>query len=303
MKGRLNSLVAFRVTRARATDPAAASAPIDGVVEESNGERAGGSASLLEVHREPRVAQLRTILSELDAEQLITARRREMAGEGRRSVLQRIDLLLANVDPTPKPCPDQSSVPTLLSIRHLVDDSFGEGTFRVLSRATLHDVVDCLQRGRFLDAAFSAAHYLVLGHDPEWSRFDHQRMVQAKRDTVDDHRRHGALRRAASACASLRLLQPEPVPADLRLYTSVLRSELQVRLSHRQIDIRTTGTAADLYLLSGQWLPNERDSHSLILAVDSAARGQSDNDPIIEAARVALWLVVTRASGTGLASS
>jgi hypothetical protein len=226
-----------------------------------------------------------------------------MAGEGRRSVLQRIDLLLANVDPIPAGLPDQVSVPTLLSVRHLVDDSFGEGTFRVLSRATLRDVLDCIQQGRWVDAAFSAAHYLVLGHDPEWSRSNHQRMVQAKRDTVELHRRRGAFRRAASACASLRLLQPEPVPADLTLYASVLRSDLEGRLSQRQMDIRTTGTAADLYLLSGQWLPNEHDSHSLILAVDSAARGQSDNDPIIEAARVALWLVVTRASGTGLAVS
>jgi hypothetical protein len=246
------------------------------------------------------VAQLRTMLSELDADQLIAARRREMAGEGRRNVLQRIDLLLANVDPAPVVRLDGNSVPTLLSIRHMVDDSFGEGTFRLLSRATLHDVVDCLNQGRFLDAAFSAAHYLVLGHDPEWSRSDHERMVQAKRHSVDGHRRHGALRRAASACASLRLLQPEPVPADLNLYTSVLRSDLEERLSHRQMDIRATGTAADLYLLSGQWMPNERDSHSLILAVDAAARGESDNDPIIGAARVALWLVVTRASGTGL---
>ncbi len=298
MKGRLNRLVTIR-----ATDLAVASAPIDAVVEESKGERVGGGASMLETHPDPRVAELRTMLSELDAEQLITARNREMAGERRRIVLQRIDLLLANVDPAPAPRPDQSSVPTLLSIRHLVDDSFGEGTFRLLSRATLHDVVNCLQHGRFLDAAFSAAHYLVLGHDPEWSPSDHQRMVQAKGDTVADHRHRGALRRAASACASLRLLQPEPVPADLSLYASVLRTDLQGRLSHRHIDIRATGTAADLYLLSGQWLPNERDSHSLILAVDSAARGQSDNDPIIEAARIALWLVVTRASGTALAGS
>jgi len=259
-----------------------------------------GSGSTLEPHREPRVAQLRTMLSELDADQLMAARRREMAGEGRRRVLQRIDLLLANVDPAPAARPDQNLVPTLLSMRHLVDDSFGEGTFRLLSRATLHDVVDCLHQGRFLDAAFSAAHYLVLGHDPDWSQSDHQRMVEAKLHTIEGHRRHRALRRAASACASLRLLQPEPVPADLGLYASVLTADLEDRLSHKQIDIRATGTAADLYLLSGQWLPDERDSHSLILAVDTAARGESDNDPIIEAARVALWLVVTRASGTGL---
>jgi hypothetical protein len=301
MNERLNRLLIFRVARSRATDVTAALRPVDAAVEKGRRDRVGGGGSMLEPRREPRVAQLRTMLSELDADQLIAARRREMAGEGRQSVLQRIDLLLADVDPAPAARPDQNPVPTLLSIRHLVDDSFGEGTFRLLSRATLHDVVDCLNRGRFLDAAFSAAHYLVLGHDPEWSRSDHQRMVEAKRHTVEGHRRHRALRRAASACASLRLLQPEPVPADLSLYSSVLRSDLEDRLSHRQIDIRATGTAADLYLLSGEWLPNERDSLSLILAVDAAARGESGNDPIIDAARVALWLVVTRASGTGLA--
>jgi hypothetical protein len=300
----MSRLLVFHRNGAGATDlGAAAVQAIDPVVEEPNGEQVGGGTPRLGIRREPLVAQLTRMLSELDAEQLMAARDREMAGEGRRSVLQRIDLLLANVDPIPAGPPNQGSVPTLLSVRHLVDDSFGEGTFRVLSRATLRDVVDCIQQGRWLDAAFSAAHYLVLGHDPEWSRSNHQRMVQAKRDTVERHRRRGAFRRAASACASLRLLQPDPVPADLTLYASVLRSDLEGRLSQRQLDIRTTGTAADLYLLSGQWLPNERDSHSLILAVDSAARGQSDNDPIIEAARVALWLVVTRASGTGLAVS
>jgi hypothetical protein len=240
------------------------------------------------------------MLSEVDAAPLIAARHREASAQVRRSALRRIDLLVADGHPARAPQPGRSSVPTLLSMRHFVDDSFGEGTFRLLSRATLHDVGVCLQVGRLLDAAFSAAHYLVLGHDPEWSPAGHQRMVEAKRHAVAGLRREGELRRAASACASLRLLEPDPVPAELELYASALRSDLQGRLSRRQIDIRTAGTAADLYLLSGHWLPNERDSQSLILAVDSAARGQSDNDPIIEAARVALWLVVTRASGTGL---
>jgi hypothetical protein len=303
MKGHLNRLLTFRVTRVRGPGVAAAIAPPGALAQKREGERAGVSDSTLEASPEPRLAELRTMLSELDAEQLITARRREVAGEGRQSVLQRIDLLLANVDAVPSERHGQSSAPTLLSIRHLVDDSFGEGTFRVLSRATLHDVGDNLRQGRFLDAAFSAAHYLVLGHDPGWSPADHRRMVEAKSDTVEQLRRRRALKRAASACASLRLLQPDPVPADLNLFTSVLRSDLEDRLSRRQLDIRTAGTAADLYLLSGQWLPDERDSPSLILAVDSAARGQSDNDPIIEAARLALWLVVTRASGTGIASS
>ena len=199
----------------------------------------------------------------------------------------------------PSPTEFVTAVPTLLSIRHLVDDTFGEGMFRFLSQAALDDVVACLDQDRVLDAAFSAAHYLALGHDPNWSRSNHDRMVEAKRATIEDHHRTRQLRMAASACASLRLLQPESIPGDLNLYASVLRSDLQNRLSHHQIDLRATGTAADLYLLSGQWLPNEQDTRRLIRAADSAARPQSDNDPIIEAARVALWLLVTLASRNG----
>ena len=176
-----------------------------------------------------------------------------------------------------------------------------EGTFRLLSQAALEDVITCLDQDRVLDAAFSAAHYLAFGHDPRWSRSNHQRMVEAKRATIEDHHRTGELRMAASSCASLRLLQAEPAPEDLSLYVSVLRSELQDRLSHQQTDLRAAGTAADLYLLSGQWLPDEQDSHRLVDAVDTAARSQSDNDPVIEAARVALWLLATLASRNGLA--
>jgi hypothetical protein len=201
------------------------------------------------------------------------------------------------VEPSP---PDSGgAVPTLLSIRRLVDDTFGSGTFRSLSQAALDDVIACLDQDRVLDAAFSAAHYLALGHDPRWSRSNHDRMVEAKRAAIEDHQRAGELRMAATSSASLRLLQAEPVPEDFSLYVSVLRSDLQDWLSHQRKNLRAAGIAADLYLLSGQWMPDEGDSHRLIEAVDSAARSQSDNDPIIEAARVALWVLATLASRNG----
>jgi hypothetical protein len=201
------------------------------------------------------------------------------------------------VEPSP---PDSGgATPTLLSIRRLVDGTFGRGTFRSLSQSVLDDVIACLDQDRTLDAAFSAAHYLALGHDPRWSRSNHERMVEAKRAAIEVHHRAGQLRMAATSSAALRLLKAEPIPEDHSLYVSVLRSDLQDRLSQQRRNLRAAGVAADLYLLSGQWMPNEGDSHRLIDAVDSAVRSQSDNDPIIEAARVALWVLASLASRNG----
>jgi hypothetical protein len=201
-----------------------------------------------------------------------------------------------SLEPSPTGSSRAAPTLTLLSIRHLVDDAFGRGTFRFLSQAALEEVIACLDQGRALDAAFSAAHYLTFGHDPGWSGPNHERMVEAKRATIENHHQTGQLRMAASSSASLRLLQADPIPGHLSLYVSVLSSDLQDRLSHQRKDLRAAGTAADLYLLSGQWLPDEQDSHRLIDAVNSAVRSESENDPIIEAARAALWLLVTLAS-------
>jgi hypothetical protein len=176
-----------------------------------------------------------------------------------------------------------------------VDRTFGEGTFRRLSQVTLDDVVDCLRRDRAIDAAFSAGHHLALGHEPGWTPEEHQRMVQARVASIERDRHEGKVRAAASGCAALRLLTAD-VPGHLEDYASVVRSDLRSRLAERQIDVRAAGAAADLFLISGEWLPNEDDSSGLIRAVryDIAARLQTARDPLVEGARIAMWLVASR---------
>jgi membrane protein DedA with SNARE-associated domain len=259
-------------------------------------------------------------LGYLTPKQLVQVRQHESANLRRRAILARIDQLpaartaAAPVSPTadgievaPRDAPAATRVlkpaafrPQSGSIGQFVDRAFGEGTFRRLSQASLDDVVNCLRRERMIDAAFSAGHYLALGHEPTWSPADHQRMVQARRARIERDRREGMVRAAASGCAALRLLTAD-APDHLDVYTSVVRDDLQWRLAQGQIDIRAAGAAADLFLISGEWLPDEDESSGLIRAVrfDVAARLQTVSDPVVEVARVAMWLVASRGAHGG----
>jgi membrane protein DedA with SNARE-associated domain len=248
--------------------------------------------------------------------QLVQVRQYESTHLRRAAILARINLLLPTQTPATAASPPRAlaavpegrdafaapavltpaaSGPTPGSVGGLVDRAFGQGRFRRLSQATLDDVVDCLSRDRAIDAAFSAGHYLALGHEPEWSGADHLRMVQARRATIERDRRLGKDRAAASGCAALRLLTAE-LENDREVHASVVRSDLRCRLDQQEIDVRAASAAAELFLICGEWLPTDEDSAALIRAVrfDIAAQLQVARDPLVEAARVAMWLVASR---------
>jgi hypothetical protein len=254
-------------------------------------------------------------LRHLIPEQLLQVRQHETLNLRRPAILARIDRLLAIRTTTvesrsPRPhegrvrdagVPAAIAAPSLRaacavqgSTVEVVDGAFGEGTFGRLSKATLADVLDCLNNDQVIEAAFSAGHHLALGHQPGWSRADHLRMIQARRTSIERDRREQKIRAAASGWAALRLLTEEQ-PGDVELYASVVRSDLQSRLAQGEIDIRAAGAAADLYLISGEWLPDDEESALLVRAIrfDIAARRPAGDDPLMEAARVAMWLVVS----------
>jgi hypothetical protein len=273
-----------------------------------------------------RASDIVARLSTLTLDQLGEVEQRERDQGGRATVLRRIARLrsasatagapdsLADTGTTPEGTavppvstgPDMSSTPatvggnTAVSVtdaRHLVDDAFGDGTFGRLSTAASRDVAARLDENQPIDAVFSAAHYLALGHAPEWSRQNHQRMGEAERAATDDDRRNGQMRKAGSRCAYLRLLHCG-LPPEVDVYASAIRLDLQDRLARYQLDVRTAGSATDLFLVSGEWIPDDDQTRRLIQTVQSDAsdRLRSGDDEVFVAARVALWFVATTAA-------
>ncbi len=185
---------------------------------------------------------------------------------------------------------------TASSSRSLVDNAFGGGTYGRLSKAAREDVAACIAAHRMLEAGFSAAHYLAFGNPSDWPADDQQRMVQAWRSATEEDRRSGWTANAAARCAYLRLLRSD-LPDEQDSYAEALQEDLQNRLRSGQLDVRTAATAGALFLISDEWLPDREETDRLILAVKSeVAARQVENDEIMAAARLTLWLVATRAS-------
>ncbi len=273
-----------------------------------------------------RASDIVSRLSTLTLDQLGEVEQRERDQSGRATVLRRIARLraasatagapasLADTRTTPEGTavppvltgPDVPSQPatvvgntgvSVTDAQHLVDDAFGDGTFGRLSTAASRDVAARLDENQPIDAVFSAAHYLALGHAPEWSRQNHRRMGEAERVATDDDRRNGQMRRAGSRCAYLRLLHCG-LPPEADVYASAIRLDLQDRLARHQFDVRTAGSATDLFLISGEWIPDDDQTRRLIQTVQSDASNRLDSadDEVFVAARVALWLVATTAA-------
>jgi hypothetical protein len=273
-----------------------------------------------------RASDIVSRLDTLTLDQLEEVEQRERDQSGRSTVLRRIARLRAASAPAGAPAssadppttaettgvppvlggpeppsnPASASWDTGVSVtdaRVLVDDAFGAGTFGRLSGAAIRDVAARLHEDQVIDAVFSAAHYLAFGHTPEWSRHHHRCMGEAERAATEDDRRNGQMRRAGSRCAYLRLLQCA-LPLEADLYASAIRLDLQDRLARQQIDVRTAGSATDLFLVSGEWIPDDDQTRHLLRAVQSDAvdRLQQCDDEVFVAARVALWLVATTAA-------
>ena len=146
-----------------------------------------------------------------------------------------------------------------------------------------------------LEAGFSAAHYLPFGNPSDWAADDQQRMVQAWRSATDEDRRSGWTANAAARCAYLRLLRTD-LPDERDSYAEALQMDLEPRLRSGQLDVRTAATAGALFLISDEWLPDREATDRLILAVKSEVSSRrAENDEIMAAARLTLWLVATRA--------
>jgi hypothetical protein len=179
----------------------------------------------------------------------------------------------------------------------MVDRTFGVAAFRRCSQAARNAIATWLRENRELEAALSAGHYLAMGHAPDWSRQTHQRMVQAWRAMTEDDGENGRPARAASRCATLRLLRAD-LPRGHDLYASVLRSDLEAVLEDKQFDNTTISAAVDLFLISDVWLPSDDETRQLIEAItsDVAARLRHGDDAVTAAGQVAVWLTATRAS-------
>jgi hypothetical protein len=198
--------------------------------------------------------------------------------------------------PTPATRWERTALP-LVTARTMVDRTFGVAAFRRCSQAARNAVAGWLRENREVDAARSAGHYLALGHAPDWSRQTHQRMVQAWRATIEDDGQNGRPARAASRCATLRLLRAD-LPPDHQLYASALRADLEALLENQQLDSTTIATAVDFLLISDFWLPSHDETRQLIEAItsDVGTRLRDGDDAVAGAGQVAIWLTATLAS-------
>jgi len=176
-----------------------------------------------------------------------------------------------------------------------VDETFGDGEHERVAGAAADAVRARLADGDHTAAAFSAAHHLILTDEHGWSEEEHRPSVDAwRRATVEDLG-HGRLEQAGWRLAYLRLLGAE-VEERTQPAVAALGNTLRDLLRKADVDVRTAGMAVDLFLLTGEWVPTDRQSAELLAAVktDVEDRLSRYNNEVMAADRVALWLLASR---------
>jgi hypothetical protein len=121
-------------------------------------------------------------------------------------------------------------------------------------------------------------------------------MVDAWRAEFDKEQGRGRPERAAWRCAYSRMLGSE-APPDVSQCAAALRAELAARLGSGKLDVRTAGVAVDLFLVTGDWAPDENRTDVLLKAVEHVIeeRLRAGEDDVMAADRVAMWVLTIKA--------